>query len=174
MWKGIENFGEYYEISTVGELKSIERIIDYGKIKAVRPSRILKFREGKYGYLYTVISVNKVRKTLKPHRLVALAFIPNPENKPEVNHINGVKTDNRVENLEWCTEKENINHAYKIGLRKGKRGESSHYSKLTQELVNEIKYAYKNENISQLKLGVRYDVSQSQIFRICNNINWVC
>lgn len=75
----------------------------------------------------------------KIHRIIAEAFVPNPENKPQVNHINGIKTDNRYENLEWCTQSENILHAFKIGLNIPNRGSKNGFSKLKELEVLEIR-----------------------------------
>jgi len=75
----------------------------------------------KYGYITTALHSYGIRKMAKVHRLVAGAYIPNPENKPCVNHIDGDKANNHVSNLEWCTQSENNLHAYKIGLKKGYR-----------------------------------------------------
>jgi hypothetical protein len=81
-----------------------------GQVKSVRNNKILKPTEDKDGYLYFVLCVNGNRKTIKAHRLVAKTFIENPCNKPAVDHINGIKHDNRVENLRWVTNKENTNN----------------------------------------------------------------
>ncbi len=75
-------------------------------------TNILKPLERVHGYLGVIFSIDAVRKNIAIHRLIALTFIPNPENKQEVNHKNGIKTDNRAENLEWCTRSENLKHAY--------------------------------------------------------------
>lgn len=81
-------------------------ITEDGKLFSTRSGKFLRPRMDRYGYFYYVISINSVRYTLKAHRLVAQAFLPNPEEKPTVNHKNGVRSDNRKGNLEWATYKE--------------------------------------------------------------------
>lgn len=86
-------------------------ISNMGRIKNIETGRILESQLNPKGYLVTRVTINREKRNFKPHRLVAKYFIPNPENKEQVNHINGVKTDNRLENLEWCTNYENAHHA---------------------------------------------------------------
>ena len=169
-WKDIPNYDGIYQVSNLGRFRSYGRFVLFGKINAFRKGKILKLRESKDGYLYTVFSVDKKRKTIKPHRVVAEVFLDNTENKPCVNHINGIKTDNRVENLEWCTHYENVMHAVESGLKKGVRGEKSHYSKLKLNDVIDIR---ENKKLTNKELREKYNVSQSQIYRIKNNINWI-
>jgi hypothetical protein len=90
-------------------------------------------------YAIWLENTNGVLKKIKVHRLVAFAFIPNPENKPQVNHIDGHKKNNHVSNLEWCTDRENKIHGHQTGLYKTKRGEDNHRAKLSNKQVLEIK-----------------------------------
>ena len=104
------------------------------------------------------------------HRLVAINFIDNPNNYKYVNHINGDKTDNRVENLEWCSAKHNTNHAVKNGLIKS--GEKSTSSKLTEKQVIEIRNTYKKGVITYVQLAKKYGISKQKIERIVNRKRW--
>lgn len=116
---------------------------------------------------YLRVQLSKKRRYFI-HRLVAEKYIPNPENKPQVNHINGIKTDNRVENLEWCTNQENRNHAMKNGLHLC--GEQCSWSKLTETQVKDIR---KNKlNLNKSELALKYKISRSTIKDILLYKSW--
>lgn len=106
IWKEIENSKGAYFISNLGRVMSKVKVIK-GRLY---PAIIFK-QQDKEGYRKVPLSINKLRKNIYVHRLVAQAFIPNPKNKPQVNHINGIRNDNRVENLEWVTGDENYLHS---------------------------------------------------------------
>jgi len=118
IWKPIPEYETLYEASTKGNIRSISRNVNSGKFKIFRHGRILKKILHKVGYHHLDLCKDEKKKKRYVHRLVAITFIENPENKRTVNHINGIKTDNRVENLQWCTHSENTIHAYKTGLLK--------------------------------------------------------
>ena len=111
-----------------------------------------------------------VPKTLLVHRLVALTFIPNPGDLPHINHINGNHRDNRIENLEWCTPKENNRH--NIILGRTQRGEKAHLGKLTQEQVKEIRSLFSEGGISQFALARQFKVTPTAICSILKRRNW--
>lgn len=138
-WKPIKGFEELYLVSTRGRVKSLSKQrISWGK-KYTSKEKILKISltASKYAEVCLYSSNQKSKKFLV-HRLVAEAFIPNPLNKPFVNHKNGIRDDNRIENLEWCTQQENITHAIEVlGSRIGaKRGDPKRFP--VSKIVSEV------------------------------------
>ena len=112
-WKDIKGYEGFYQVSNLGRVKSLSRSIYYSKGYTVyRKGKIKKPSFDKNGYPQIGLCKNGTVITRKIHRLVAEAFIPNPENKPEINHKDENKTNNYVDNLEWVTEKENVNYGY--------------------------------------------------------------
>lgn len=112
-WRDVPGYEGFYQVSSLGRLKSLDRI-SYGKKYF---GKILS-GNGNGQYVIDILCKKGKRKTVRRHRIVAEAFIPNPCHKPEVNHLDGDKENNAVDNLEWSTKKENIDHSWKTGLTK--------------------------------------------------------
>ena len=124
IWKPILNYQRQYEISSHGRVRSINRTVNSAirhNKSVVKKGKTLKQNPKRNGYLTVDLCKDNIKKTSTVHRLAALAFIPNPDDKPQVNHINGIKTDNSVDNLEWVTPQENQWHRHEVLGHTGKR-----------------------------------------------------
>lgn len=162
-WNKVTDFEEMYEVSNMGNIRSLDRKVRGSfNLYAIKKGQKIKPVLNQSGYA-TVILCNgptgSKRKTI--HRIVALAFIPNPENKPFINHINGNRTDNRVINLEWCTPAENAMHAWKTGLAKGK------YS--TEFIQSILNYMELNPKKSVKQCADKFNVSTTMIYNLIKN-----
>lgn len=121
IWKDIKGYEEMYQVSNLGRIRSLDRYVRHKKIGSIRliKGKIMSPTISKStGYLTTTLYKQGKGKQVTIHRLVAEAFIFNPTDKPEVNHINGIRSDDRVENLEWVNRRENQLHAYRV-LKRG-------------------------------------------------------
>lgn len=142
-WKEIEGYNGIYYVSNLGRVKSVDHYLTNRIGSGKQTGRFLKLQKSNKGYLRVSLSLNKKRFQTGVHRLVAKSFVPNPENKLQVNHKNGIKTDNRFDNLEWVTNRENLVHAYKNNLIKLNKGEKHHNSKLSNKDVEVVRWLHK-------------------------------
>ena len=158
IWKDIPNYEGMYQVSNLGRVKSLK----FGKERVLKP--ILNGR----GYYH--INLYKGGKTIinTIHRLVMLSFVG--ESELEINHKNGIKSDNRLENLEYCSRSENIQHAYDTGLKAGRKGENHHNSKLTRACAERIKYGH--QGMTQRAIAEIYGINQAQVSVIRSGKTW--
>lgn len=120
VWKDIENYETLYQVSNFGNIKSKQKITNGKYGFHIQREKIIKTHIHKSGYVIVLLCKKGKQKSYRVHRLVANAFLEKNKDKQYVNHINGIKNDNRVENLEWCSQKENIRKAIEQGLMTNK------------------------------------------------------
>lgn len=160
IWKDIEDFNGKYQISNTNKVKSNH----FGRSIILKPS----LNTG--GYNSVCLRLNNKIKTRSLHRLTMEAFVPNPDNKPCINHIDGNKLNNSLENLEWCTYSENLKHAYDNNLKLPieSKGEKSSQHKLKEEDVLKIRASI----LSSKELGLLYNVNRTNIIAIRKRKSW--
>lgn len=156
VWKPIKGFEEYYSVSNKGRVRNDIRL------KLLTP--------GSSNYLRVSLYYGPKPKVFLVHRLVALAFIPNPLNLPEVNHMNLNRADNLVDNLEWSTRKTNSDHAWDNNAYP--HGEKSHLTKLTKQKVLKIREEYIRGKVTLQSLAVKYGTGFSNISAIILRKSW--
>lgn len=155
-WKDIPGYEGFYQVSNKGRVKSL-----------LNNGRILSTPINTSGYPNVNLCKDGERRIWRVHRLVAIAFLG--ASNLQVNHINGVKRDNRVENLEWVSQSENGRHAHRTGLNKGVRGSNHPMAKLTDQQVTEIRIKYKPFKYTLSMLSKEYGVDDSIISGIIKN-----
>ena len=158
-----------YEISNLGNSRTKDRYTG-GKNNHFRKGQKMNPWLNIHGYPILSLWHENKQKRMLLHRLVALHFIPNPDNKPMVNHKNGIKTDCRVDNIEWCTRRENEDHAMENGLKA--RGEQNGTSKLTEREVIAIRDRFDRGERQRDIVKDYPHVAQTQIYRVCRRKTW--
>ena len=159
IWKDIEGYEGLYQVSNIGRVKSL----------TTSNLKVLTLFKNSYHKL--VLYKHNKQSTCYIHQLVAKAFIPNPDHKIAINHIDGNKLNNNVNNLEWVTALENITHAIKHDLFNN-NGELNGCSKLTESQVLEIDNLLKSKNLSQEKIAKLFNVSGATIHNIKYRKKW--
>jgi hypothetical protein len=162
IWKDVIGYEGLYQVSNLGNVKSLGN-------KFSRKERLLKLSFQSKGYLTVVLQKDAKRKMVLVHRIVAEHFIHNVESKPQINHIDGNKTNNAIENLEWVSHRENLNHAIKNNLTL--KGEENRNSKLKDVDVIKI-HSLLQKGTTTKELSETYNVSYSTIDSIRTNRYW--
>lgn len=168
IWEWVKGFEGVYKISNWGNVKSANRNIKhYRGGLSFRAGQVLSINLDKYGYPKVTLQKAGRRKYFTVHRLVATAFIPNPDNLPQINHKDGDKTNNFVDNLEWCTDEDNKKHAHTTGLIDYSKnsGENCYTTNLTNKIVLEIRNKM-DSGVRNKDIEKEYNLGRSTVSRI--------
>lgn len=171
IWKDIKGYEGLYQVSNLGKIKVLPRIfINKAGFKTIVKEIIKVCPENHRGYNRAQLTAHdKTKKIFSVHRIVAIHFLDNPNNYPEVNHKKGIKTDNRASELEWCDKAYNEKHASDTGLKP--RGSNSPKSKLDETQVLTIKKCL-SDGMDKYKLANYFNVSHQTISAIYYGRNW--
>lgn len=171
-WKDITDYEGVYQISTDGQVKSLARITisQSNKGKYTKKDRILipEITSKGLGYYRVLLCKNSIITKFLIHRLVAKAFIPNPENKPQVNHRDGNKLNNNVENLEWVTASENVQHAFDTGLNVPVL--SSRYVPDNIRALVRSEYIKGSKEFGCIAVANKYGIGKQTVLNIVNEV----
>ena len=161
------------ELRPVSGYENLYAVSNDGFIYSYRTKKILKTYLAGSGYKYIKLHKNKVTKAFSIHRLVAINFLANPDGYKEVNHIDGNKLNNHINNLEWCSRSQNNTHAYKIGLKKAypQTGSKHGNTQMTEKDIIDIRLFY-SKGISLSKISIVYPVTKSTIWKIIKKMSW--
>lgn len=156
-WNEVEGFEGIYDISNCGRIRVRDRLISCDKWEFIRKGRIMKPTPSGRDYLAVNLTNGLIKKRDYVHIMVAKAFVQNPDNKPQVNHKDGDKSNNHYTNLEWATSQENINHAFENNLNKHVQKNDKHRSKPVLQLSPNMEIIKRFPSISQVNrdLGFR-------------------
>lgn len=173
VWKPVNGYTGLYEVSDKGRIKALPKRIDSGKCHRSWPEHIMQTAEDNKGYLRTVLSKGGKAKTVKVHRVVAEAFLHNPNGYTQVNHLDGNKHNNAASNLEWCDQSENMLHACRTKLKLC-NGENNSAAKLSAKEAEWIRthYQKRHAEFGAVALGKKFGVHRKTIMRIASGKNW--
>lgn len=165
IWKDVKGYENIYQVSELGEVKSFDKVIYQkdGRERFIK-GRIMKQRKNNKDYHIICLSKDGKKKTFLVHRLVAIAFIENPDNLEQVNHKDGNKSNNSKDNLEWMTQPDNMKHAYDNNLRDRGIGR-----KLSQETKDKMSKSRKNHKAYYHKPVAQIDPETDEIIKVFNS-----